>query len=113
MSARLMRRILVDWARAKRYQKRGGQAVARDVRRGAAWPWMNAGRTWSHWTTPFRRWPHPTSAKDASSSSGASAGLSVEETAAVLSVSPETVMRDWKFSKAWLLRELGGAPGGP
>ena len=39
-------------------------------------------------------------------------GLSVEETAEVLEVSPETVMRDWKFAKVWLLRELspdGGA----
>jgi DNA-directed RNA polymerase specialized sigma24 family protein len=33
-------------------------------------------------------------------------GLSVEETAAVLKISPETVMRDWKFAKAWLAREL-------
>ena len=33
-------------------------------------------------------------------------GLSVEETAAALHVSPETVMRDWKMAKAWLLREL-------
>ena len=33
-------------------------------------------------------------------------GLTVEETAAVLSVSPETVMRDWKTAKVWLLREL-------
>jgi DNA-directed RNA polymerase specialized sigma24 family protein len=33
-------------------------------------------------------------------------GLSVEETAEVLTVSPETVMRDWKTAKAWLLREL-------
>ena len=33
-------------------------------------------------------------------------GLSVSETAEVLGVSPETVMRDWKFAKAWLLREL-------
>ena len=33
-------------------------------------------------------------------------GLSVEETADVLNVSPETVMRDWKTAKAWLLREL-------
>jgi RNA polymerase sigma factor (sigma-70 family) len=35
-------------------------------------------------------------------------GLSVEETATVLHVSPDTVMRDWKLAKAWLLRELGG-----
>ena len=33
-------------------------------------------------------------------------GLTVEETADVLNVSPETVMRDWKTAKAWLLREL-------
>jgi RNA polymerase sigma factor (TIGR02999 family) len=35
-------------------------------------------------------------------------GLSVKETAEVLRVSVETVMRDWKFSKAWLLAELEG-----
>jgi DNA-directed RNA polymerase specialized sigma24 family protein len=33
-------------------------------------------------------------------------GLSVEETAEVLKVSPETVMRDWRAAKAWLGREL-------
>jgi len=35
-------------------------------------------------------------------------GLTVKETAEVLKVSPETVTRDWKLAKAWLLRELGG-----
>jgi RNA polymerase sigma factor (TIGR02999 family) len=35
-------------------------------------------------------------------------GLSVEETAEVLKVSPITVMRDWNSAKAWLYRELGG-----
>jgi len=34
------------------------------------------------------------------------AGLTVEETAALLDVSPETVMRDWKFAKAWLYSRL-------
>ena len=33
-------------------------------------------------------------------------GLTVEETAEVLKISPETVMRDWRFAKTWLLREL-------
>ena len=33
-------------------------------------------------------------------------GLTVEETAEVLHISPETVMRDWKLAKAWLSREL-------
>ena len=36
-------------------------------------------------------------------------GLTVEETAAALSVSPDTVMRDWRLAKAWLLRELRSA----
>jgi RNA polymerase sigma factor (TIGR02999 family) len=34
-------------------------------------------------------------------------GLSVDETAAVLGISAQTVMRDWKLAKAWLIRELG------
>ena len=33
-------------------------------------------------------------------------GLSVEEAAQVLSVSPQTVMRDWKLARVWLMREL-------
>jgi RNA polymerase sigma factor (sigma-70 family) len=33
-------------------------------------------------------------------------GLTVEETAEVLNISPETVMRDWKMAKVWLFREL-------
>jgi len=36
-------------------------------------------------------------------------GLTVEETASVLDVSPETVMRDWKLAKAWLLTEIRGS----
>jgi RNA polymerase sigma factor (TIGR02999 family) len=41
-------------------------------------------------------------------------GLSVEETAEVLQVSPITVMREWKSAKAWLYRELSGeSPNGP
>jgi RNA polymerase sigma factor (TIGR02999 family) len=35
-------------------------------------------------------------------------GLSVEETAEVLKISPQTVMRDWKLARAWLMRELRG-----
>ena len=39
-------------------------------------------------------------------------GLSVEETASVLKVSPDTVMRDWRLAKAWLQREMRGGLGG-
>jgi DNA-directed RNA polymerase specialized sigma24 family protein len=35
-------------------------------------------------------------------------GLSVEETAAFLNLSPQSIMRDWKLAKAWLLREMSG-----
>ena len=35
-------------------------------------------------------------------------GLSVEETAAVLKISPDTVMRDWRLARSWLLLELSG-----
>ena len=37
-------------------------------------------------------------------------GLSVEETAEALQISPETAKRDWKMAKAWLLRRLKSAP---
>lgn len=37
-------------------------------------------------------------------------GLSVEETATVLKVSPDTVLRDWRLARAWLLAELGKTP---
>jgi DNA-directed RNA polymerase specialized sigma24 family protein len=37
-------------------------------------------------------------------------GLGVKETAEVMKVSADTVMRDWKLAKVWLLRELAGAP---
>ncbi len=37
-------------------------------------------------------------------------GLSVDETAAVLKPSPQSVMRDWKLAKAWLTREMAGSP---
>ena len=38
------------------------------------------------------------------------AGLSVEEASAILKVSPDTVMRDWRAAKAWLERELEVQP---
>ena len=107
MSARLMRRILVDYARSKGYQKRGGGAVKVTFDEGL----------------PVTKEP----ALDLVALNDALevlekmderksrvielrffGGLSVEETATVLEVSPETVMRDWKLAKAWLMRELRG-----
>jgi RNA polymerase sigma factor (TIGR02999 family) len=105
MSARLMRRILVDSARSKGYQKRGGAAVK--VTFDEALPVSD------------ERAPDLVALDDALTVLAAHdqrksqvvelrffGGLSVEETAEVLKVSAETVMRDWKFSKTWLLREM-------
>jgi RNA polymerase sigma factor (TIGR02999 family) len=40
------------------------------------------------------------------------AGLSADETAAVLGMSPRTLAREWRFARAWLVRRLGDTPGG-
>jgi RNA polymerase sigma factor (TIGR02999 family) len=105
VSARTMRRILVDMARAKGYQKRGGRmpvASLDDV--DVASPEPGPDLVALH------------DALEALSAAGARkgqvvelrffGGLTVNETADVLGVSPDTVMRDWAFAKAWLLREL-------
>ena len=105
MSARLMRRVLVDHARARLYQKRGGGAVKVTL-------------VEEHAGSDER--PHDVIAlDDALDALGAFdqrksrvvelrffGGLSVEESAQVLGVSVDTVMRDWKLARAWLGREL-------
>ena len=108
MAARLMRRILVDFARSKQYQKRGGGAV----HVGLAPDLTLSGE-------PGRDLVALDDALDALAKVDARksrviemryfGGLSVKETAEALHVSPETVMRDWKLAKAWLLRQLRGA----
>lgn len=107
--ARVMRRILVDHARARRSQKRGGPAtkVAFDEELVVA---------------PEPR--HDFVALDDALEALAKlddrksrvvelrffGGLTVEETASVVNVSPDTVMRDWRFAKKWLRREMRGEP---
>jgi len=105
VSAQLMRRILVDFARARRYIKRGGkahkvsldEALVASPERGANFVAVDDAL-------------NALAAFDARKSRVVElrffGGLSVEETAEVLKVSPETVMRDWKLAKVWLLREL-------
>jgi RNA polymerase sigma factor (TIGR02999 family) len=105
VSAQLMRRILVDVARARNKIKRGGEAVQ------------------VSWDEALAVTSQPSAdlvALDEALKTLATfderksqivelrffGGLSVEETAEVLKVSPTTVMRDWGLAKAWLLREL-------
>src|SRR5262245_42735918 len=105
VSAQLMRRILVDIARARKKLKRGGdlievswdEALSVSVESSAdvialddALQTMAAFDERKSRIVELRFF----------------GGLSVEETAEVLNVSPTTVMRDWGLAKAWLLREL-------
>jgi RNA polymerase sigma factor (TIGR02999 family) len=108
MSARLMRRLLVDWARAKQYQKRGAGALNVTFDEALLVP-IERGRDLVALDDAL----HALTAYDERKGRVVElrffGGLSVEETAAVLKVSVETVMRDWKFAKAWLRREMKGS----
>lgn len=107
MAARMMRRVLVDAARTRDSRKRGGgaQRVTLDdaliVSQEPA-PGLVA---LDEALTALERFdPRKTQVVELRFF----AGLSVEETAAALGVSGDTVMRDWRLAKAWLAREMGG-----
>jgi RNA polymerase sigma-70 factor (ECF subfamily) len=110
MSAQLMRRILIDFARSRGSQKRGGDVLH-----------VSLDEAPSVCKEPD---PNLLALDDALKALAIVderkskvvelrffGGLSVEETAAVLKVSPETVMRDWRLAKLWLLRELSEGNG--
>jgi len=105
LSARLMRRILVDHARARRAEKRGGQAdrVTLDealiVTNELAADFVALDDA----LAALAEFDHRKSRIVELRFFG---GLSVKETASVLDVSPATVMGDWKLAKAWLQREM-------
>ena len=105
VSSQLMRRILVDFARSRNYLKRGGDAVQVSLDKVLA-------------ITPEQ--DLDVVALDEALNALAAiderkgrvvelrffGGLNIEETAEVLKVSPDTVMRDWRLAKVWLLRQL-------
>jgi RNA polymerase sigma factor (TIGR02999 family) len=105
--ARQMRRILTDQARARQSHKRGDgmQPVSLDVSLVVA---PEAGADLVALDDALNRLAKVDERKSQVVEMRFFGGLSVEETAEVLKVSPETVMRDWKLAKAWLLRELSG-----
>jgi RNA polymerase sigma factor (TIGR02999 family) len=105
ISARLMRRILVDVARTKGYQKRGGGAV-RVTFDDALVVTDQPGQDLVALDDALEALAAVDERKARVIELRFFGGLSVEETAAVLKVSVDTVMRDWKLAKAWLLREL-------
>jgi RNA polymerase sigma factor (TIGR02999 family) len=105
--AGLMRQILVDFARSARSEKRGGQTITvpliEDIV-GAAGPDLDV--------LAVDEALHDFAVFDSRKAKMIElrffGGLSVEETALVLGVSRETVLRDWRLAKAWLLKQLGG-----
>jgi RNA polymerase sigma factor (TIGR02999 family) len=107
VSARLMRRILVDFARSKKYQKRGGGAHAVTLDEGLIV--VEPGRDLVALDEALDSLAKLDERKAKVVEMRFFGGLTVEETAAALSVSPDTVMRDWRLAKAWLLRELRGS----
>ena len=105
ISARLMRRILVDVARTKGYQKRGGGAV-RVTFDDALVVTDQPGQDLVALDDALEALAAVDERKARVIELRFFGGLSVEETAAVVKVSVDTVMRDWKLAKAWLQREL-------
>ena len=105
MAARLMRRVLVDLARTRLAQKRGGRAKKISLDEELLVSEGHSGQV-----IAINDALHELARVDARKAQVVElrffGGLSVDESAEVLRVSPETVMRDWKMAKAWLLREL-------
>jgi len=109
--ARQMRRILIDMARARQAHKRGEGAFLIPL---DAAPEISAGtqRDLLAMDEALQALAKVDERKSQVVELRFFGGLSVEETAEVLKVSPETVARDWRLAKAWLLRELSGKADG-
>jgi RNA polymerase sigma factor (TIGR02999 family) len=113
IAAQMMRRILVDHARGRDRLKRGGGATLLALEDGLVSSGPDA-------DVDLLALDHALTALAALDPRGARvvelrffSGLTVEETAEVLGVSPGTVKRDWHTARAWLYREMQGRPGGP
>jgi len=105
--AQLMRRILIDFARSRGYQKRGGGAHHLPLDEGLVVS-SQPGGDLVELDEALRRLATMDERKSRVVELRFFGGLDVKETATVLNVSAETVMRDWKLAKVWLLRELSG-----
>jgi RNA polymerase sigma-70 factor, ECF subfamily len=106
LCARLMRRILIDFARSQNYQKRGGQIAHVELEESATVSTV-VGAELLAVDEALNQLASVDTRKSEVVELKFFGGLTVDEIAATLKVSPETVMRDWKLAKAWLLRELG------
>ena len=100
-----MRRILIDYARACDYQKRGGAMERISLKESQI---VSAGRDPD--LVELDEALQALAAVDARKSQVVElrffGGMTAEETAEVLGVSPDTVLRDWKLARTWLAREM-------
>jgi RNA polymerase sigma-70 factor, ECF subfamily len=103
----LMRQILTDHARSRRYQKRGGGAERVAFNETLAVS-RNISTDLAALDDALKGLETVDPRKGQVVELRFFGGLSVEETAEVLKVSAETVKRDWRLAKVWLLREMGG-----
>ena len=105
LAARIMRRILVDFARARRREKRGGAALFVSLSEAA-----NVAQEQSADLVALDDALHTLEKLDPRQARVVElrffAGLSLEETAEALKVSLSTIRRDWSLAEAWLFREL-------
>ena len=106
IAAQVMRRILVDGARTRQREKRGGSAQRVDLDRIAD---FSPGR--DRELVAIDDAMQALNAMDPRKAKVIElrffGGLSVPETAEVLKVSEDTVLRDWRLAKTWLLRQIG------
>ncbi len=105
VAAKAMRHVLVDHARTRRATKRGGEIRIEQLDEGADVGVARAGEMIAlddALTSLAGQYPRQAEVVELRYFGG----LSVEETAATLKLSPETVARDWRFAKAFLRSEL-------
>jgi RNA polymerase sigma factor (TIGR02999 family) len=108
IAAQLMRRILVDYARNRGYLKRGGGVQNVSLEEVAVVSPERSAEVVAVDDALTAR-PRSTHAKS-NRRAPFLGGLSIEETAEMLKISPGTVMREWTLAKAWLHREISGEP---
>ena len=110
VSAQLMRRILVDFARSRQYLKRGGAAQKVSFDEGLV-VLKEQGQDLVALDDALKALAAIDGRKSQVVELRFFGGLSVAETAEVLKVSPDTVLRDWRLAKVWLAREMRKAQG--
>ena len=110
VAAQMMRRVLVDYARARQYTKHGGGAQQVDLDEAMV-VWRDRAAEVVALDEALTSLAELDPRKGRVVELRFFGGLSIEETAEILGVSPGTVMRDWTLAKAWLQREM--THGGP